>query len=230
MAVSDDVAKPLVDPYAVPKPCYCSRSRERDIRPRFRLRCEYGHSCCHTTSKRIRCTKEDCEQVVRFHRYLRRDVDRRALLERGPAEDGEGWAPLPVIDGDSCDLGTAPRLTAEFVLARESFLEEAKGLYEVMSQVNKTEAELRQKCIHLRSREHESCLSLERDWEQMGGCLTAKDWQCDAEQDVEDLDGELKILEAEAKVQRESLLDSYFRMAALEEEGQGTIVGLDAWG
>lgn len=226
IAVCDDITKPLVDPYAVPKPCYC-KNREQEIRNR--LRCEYGHSCCYMTAEQVRCRKENCEQVVRFHKYIRRDISREAFFERGPAKDDEGWAPLPVIDEEFCDLCYAPCSTAEFARARESFLKEAKGLYEIMTQIRKTEAEIRQKSIHMMSLEHQSCLFLERNWEQVCGQPTLNDWQCDAEQDFEDLDSELEVLEGEAEAQRETLLDHYFRVVELEEEGQGAITNLEAW-
>lgn len=118
VSVSDDVAKPLVDPYAAPNPCDCEHPDPK-IQPR--LRCDFGHNCCFMTAKHVSCRKEDCGQVVTFHKYTRPDISREVLLERGPAKDDEGWAPLPVIDGECCDLGFAPGLTAEFVRAREKF-------------------------------------------------------------------------------------------------------------
>ncbi len=226
VVMGNDVAKPLLNPYATPAACHC---KKRDIKILFRLRCDYGHNCCYMTAKRVCCGKEDCKETVLFHKYTRRSISSKAAAERGPAKEDEGWAPLPVIDGDFCDFGIVPRATAEFVQAREKFLSGAKGLYEVLLQMKKTEAEIRQKSLHLLSPVHDNCLFLNGYWEALCGYPTETDFQCRAEYDIEDLDCELTLLESKSEEIRSDFVDCYLQLIELEDDRQGTITGLKAW-
>ncbi|KAH8903623.1 hypothetical protein BR93DRAFT_981390 [Coniochaeta sp. PMI_546] len=226
VVMGDDVAKPLVDPYATPTACNC---KDRDPNIRLRLRCDYGHNCCYMTAKLVFCRKQDCNEAVRFHKYTRRSIVAKDLAKRGPAEEDEGWAPLPVIDGDFCDVGVAPCPTAEFIRAREKFLQQAKGLYEILLQIKKTEADIRQKCIHLLSPVHNNCLYLEGCWEALCGYPTENDVHCYGEHEIEDMDNELLLLESEAEEIRSDFVDYYVQLIRLEDEGHDTITGLDAW-
>lgn len=79
------------------------------------------------------------------------------------------------------------------------------------------------------SSDHQSCLFLEHNWERLCGHLTQNKWQCNAEEDIEDLDGELELLGEDAKALRGRQVDAYFGMTRLHEEGHGDIMGLYAW-
>jgi len=227
IAVSDHITKPLIDPYAAPEPCHC---KDPDLTIRPHLRCDFGHKCCYMTSMHFPCDQADCQRVVLFHGYTRRNISRDAYLERGPAGQDEGWAPLPSIDDDVYDLEHAPVATERFIQARSRFLWRAKGLYEVLSKIREFEAETRQRRVHLLSREHGTCVFLEDNWERVCGYPTGNVWDCRVDEDLEDLERGLEVMEEVADRFRGRVLDAYFRMVELEEAREGDIRGLNAWG
>jgi hypothetical protein len=229
VAVSDDVDKPLIDPYAVPEPCRCTM-QDLPRRRRLDLHCDFGHKCCFVTAKLFPFKRKNCKQAVLFHEYKRRGISREALFARGPATEDEGWAPLPSIDADIYGLRYAPSATSEFRSTRGRFLEESRGLYEVLRSIKKTEAAVQQKSAHLQGKQHESCLFLEKNWEWVCGYPSAKNWECSAREDLEMLTRETDILEEVAKEFRDRLVDAFFAMVQLEEEGEGEITGLSSWG
>lgn len=228
----DDISKPMINPYATPTTCKCGYFDPK-IQPR--LWCDFGHNCCYMTVKVLCCRNKNCREVFRFHRYNRRNISKGALDQRGPATEDEGWAPLPVIDGDICDFVLAPPATLEFVRSREKFLNQAKGLYETLLHIKKTEADIRQKSAHLCSTardnhdNHGNCLHLKNFWEALCGYPTENDFQCNAEHDIKDLDSELMLLKSQSEDKYLDVVDSYLRLLELEDNGQGTITGLDAW-
>lgn len=228
----DDISKPLINPYATPTACKCGNPDPK-IQPR--LRCDFGHNCCYMTVKMLCCRNKNCREVFRFHRYNRRNISEGALDQRGTATEDEGWAPLPVIDGDICDLGQAPPATAEFVQAREKLLNQAKGLYETLLHIKKTDAEIRQKSAHLFSTErdnhnsHSNCLYLKKFWEALCGYPTENDFQYNAEHDIKDLETSLVFLKSQSEDKYWDVVDSCIQLLELEDNGQGTITGLDAW-
>ena len=198
VGMTDDVERPLVNPYATPSSCRCLKKSRRIAR----LQCEYGHSCCFMTTRKLSCRKGGCNDVVLFHKYVRRDISRKLRRERGPAAPEEGWAPLPVIDGDVCDMGLAPRASAEFRRVRELLLNQAQEAYTLLCQIKKTETEMREKSEHMFSQAHVYCSYLGSNWEQVCGYPTVVGFDCWAQKEFDDLDRELVLLQTDLTIVR----------------------------
>jgi hypothetical protein len=224
---SDDVTKPLVDPYATPSACHCAEQNPK-IKPQFR--CDYGHYCCFATAAKVPCRDAACEELVIFHRYVRRDpvyVDPAAADDdRAAASPDEGWAPLPVVDGDFCDLGLVPRASAEFARVRALFLEKARGKYAVMVEMKRIEADFRRVSVHLASRAHKLCLYLRGNGMEQP---RHRHLRCYCEREYEDLYVEGKLLLGEYDAMFWAIEEYGARLRQLSNNREGIITGLDSW-
>lgn len=215
------VDQPLVNPYATPRTCKCSKDPE--IKPRFQ--CDW-HNCCRMTAKIVPCPAwEKCEKLVMFHKYVRRNVELDEALDLVPATAGEGWAPLPVIDGEYCDVDVAPPITAEFAAVRELFLEKAKGMYDGMVRIEEIMSESRERSTKLAN------MIWGSRRKTMGGRLSSGRQFLirHIEDRLQELDRERNLVEAELETTCVGFERYSEVLEELVEEGLGTISGLDAW-